>query len=239
MPVFPTNMLVIVAKYPHPGRVKTRLGASIGYTSAASLYRAFLADLAERFAPAGREHGFTLSWACAPGPGHLQEIVGAEACILSQRGADFADRLYNLAADMETTGVRRLVIMSSDSPHLATSLVHDAFRLTQPGRVVLGPAEDGGYYLIGFDLTLGAPDLFRGIQMSTPHVLEETMARAAALHFSVHLLPETFDVDEVGDLERLAVELARGGPPECPRTQAMLQQLPGPSRVEDEPAHAF
>ena len=67
MPVLPTDMLAIVAKYPHPGEVKTRLGASIGYASAAALYRAFLADLAERFAPAGQEHGFLLSWACAPG----------------------------------------------------------------------------------------------------------------------------------------------------------------------------
>ena len=239
MPVLPTNVLVIVTKYPYPGEVKTRLGATIGYGSAAALYRAFLTDLVERFTPVEQEHSFTLAWACPPGPGQLQEIVGADAWILTQRGTDFAERLYNLAADMETTGVRRLVIMSSDSPHLATSLVHDAFRLTQPGRVVLGPAEDGGYYLIGFDLTLGAPDLFRGILMSTPYVLQETMARAMALHFSVRLLPATFDVDEVGDLERLAAELARGGSPACPRTHAMLQRLRGPAPVEDEPAHAF
>ena len=239
MPVLPTNMLVIVAKYPYPGEVKTRLGASIGYASAASLYRAFLADLAERFAPAGQEHGFTLAWACAPGPGQLQEVVGADAWVLTQRGTDFAERLYSLAADMANTGVRRLVIMSSDSPHLATSLVRDAFRLTRPGQVVLGPAEDGGYYLIGFDLTSGTPDLFRGIQMSTRYVLQETMARAATLYFSVRLLPETFDVDEVGDLERLAAELSRGGSPACPRTREMLQRLRDPAPVEDESTHAF
>jgi uncharacterized protein len=239
MPVPPTNMLAIVAKYPYPGEVKTRLGASIGYSSAAALYRAFLADLAERFAPAGREHVFSLSWACAPGPGLLQEIVGADARVLTQRGTDFADRLYSLAVEIETLGVRRLVIMGSDSPHLATALVHDAFLLIEPGQVVLGPAEDGGYYLIGFDVTSGVPDLFRGIQMSTPHVLQETMDRAAALHFSVHLLPTTFDVDEVGDLDHLAKELAKGGAPACPHTQAMLDQLRGPAMVEDETAHAF
>jgi uncharacterized protein len=239
MPVLPTDMLVVVAKYPYPGQVKTRLGTTIGYTSAAALYRAFLADLAERFAPAGQEHDFTLAWACSPGTSQLQDIVGADAPVLTQRGADFADRLYNLAADVETTGVQRLVIMSSDSPHLATSLVHDAFVLIEPGQVVLGPAEDGGYYLIGLDLRSGAPDLFRGIQMSTPYVLQETMARAAALHLSVRLLPATFDVDEVGDLERLAEELARRGSPACTHTRAMLQRLRGPPRVEDEPTHAF
>jgi rSAM/selenodomain-associated transferase 1 len=239
MTALPTDMLAIVAKYPQPGQVKTRLGASIGHAWAATLYQAFLADLAERFAPAGREHGFTLTWACAPGSGQLQDIVGTDAPVLTQRGVDFADRLYNLATDMASTGVQRLVIMSSDSPHLATSLVHDAFLVIRPGHVVLGPAEDGGYYLIGIDLTSGAPDLFRGIPMSTPYVLQETMARAAALHFSVHLLPETFDVDEAGDLERLAEELARGSSPACPRTQAMLQRLHGPALMEDETAHAF
>src|SRR5215469_15765027 len=125
IPALPTDMLAIVAKYPHPGQVKTRLGAGIGHASAAALYRAFLADLAERFSSAGGDHGFTLSWACAPGPGQLQEIVGTDARVLTQRGTNFADRLYHLAVDMEAIGVRRLVIMSSDSPHLETSLVHD------------------------------------------------------------------------------------------------------------------
>ena len=239
MPVLPTNMLAIVAKYPYPGQVKTRLGASIGYSSAAALYRAFLADLVERFAPAGQEHGFTLAWACAPGPGQLQDIVGADAPVLTQRGADFADRLYYLAQDIETTRIQRLVIMSSDSPHLATSLIRDAFLLIAPGHVVLGPAEDGGYYLIGLDLTSGVPDLFRGIQMSTPRVLQETIARAAALHFAVHLLPGTFDIDEVGDLNHLAKELSQDGAPACPHTKQVLDQLRVSATVEDEPAHAF
>jgi rSAM/selenodomain-associated transferase 1 len=237
-PALPTDMLAIVAKYPHPGQVKTRLGASIGYASAADLYRAFLADLADRFSSGGRNHAFTLTWACAPGSGQLQEIVGADARVLTQRGTDLADRLHYLAVDMEVARVRRLVIMSSDSPHVETALVHDAFLLIEPGRVVLGPAEDGGYYLIGLDLTLGVPDLFRGIQMSTPRVLQETMARAAALHLSVCLLPATYDIDEISDLERLARELAQGGSPVCPRTQAMLQRLHGPAPVKDETLHA-
>jgi rSAM/selenodomain-associated transferase 1 len=243
MPVLPTDMLAIdmlaiVAKYPHPGQVKTRLGAGIGYASAAALYRAFLVDLAERFSSAGRDHGFTVAWACAPGPGKLQDIVGADAWVLTQRGTDLAERLYYLAVDAQAIGVRRLVIMSSDSPHVATALIRDAFRAIHPGQVVLGPAEDGGYYLIGFDATSGVPDLFRGIQMSTPHVLRETMARVSSLHFSACLLPETFDVDEVSDLERLAGELASGSSPACPQTQAMLQRLHGSAPVEDETAHA-
>ena len=133
------DVLAIVAKYPEPGQVKTRLGTAIGCVEAAALYRSFLADLAGRFTRSAQEHGYTLRWSCAPGSGSLQEIVGLDAPVQVQRGTDFADRLYHLAVDMEAIGVRRLVIMGSDSPHLAVSLVQDAFRAIEPGRVVLGP----------------------------------------------------------------------------------------------------
>jgi uncharacterized protein len=219
------DVLAMVAKYPEAGKVKTRLGAAIGFASAAALYRAFLGDLAGRFTRSAQEHGYTLRWSCAPGSGSLEEIVGRQAPVHTQHGSDFADRLYHLAVDMEAIGVQRLVIMGSDSPHLAASLVQDAFVAIEPGRVVLGPAEDGGYYLIGFDLTRGVPDFFRGIEMSTPRVLEETLARAAALGFSAHFLPATFDIDEIGDLARLALTLEEAGTPKCPCTTATLARL--------------
>jgi uncharacterized protein len=219
------DVLAIVAKYPEAGQVKTRLGAAIGYAPAAALYRAFLSDLAGRFTRSAQEHGYTLRWSCAPGPGSLEEIVGRHAPVHTQRGSDFADRLYHLAVDMESIGVQQLVIMGSDSPHLAASLVQDAFQAIESGRVVLGPAEDGGYYLIGFDFMRGVPDFFRGIEMSTPRVLQETLARAAALGFSAHFLPATFDIDEVGDLARLALKLEEAGVPKCPCTTATLERL--------------
>jgi uncharacterized protein len=219
------DVLAIVAKYPEPGQVKTRLGAAIGFVPAAALYRAFLADLAGRFTRSAQEHGYTVRWACAPGSGSLQEIVGRNALVHGQRGTDLADRLYHLAVDMRAIGVQRLVIMGSDSPHLAASLVQDAFGAIEPGRVVLGPAEDGGYYLIGFDFTAGVPDFFRGIEMSTPRVLQETLARATALGFSARSLPATFDIDEVDDLARLALKLGEAGAPECPCTLATLEWL--------------
>ncbi|MGO8950361.1 MAG: TIGR04282 family arsenosugar biosynthesis glycosyltransferase, partial [Ktedonobacterales bacterium] len=220
-----TDALVIVAKYPQAGQVKTRLGATIGYAPAADLYRAFLADLAGRFSHAAQEDAYALWWASPPGPGMLQEIVGADAVVLAQRGMDFAERLYHLAVDMQSAGYRRLVIMSSDSPHLAASLIHEAFLVIEPDHVVVGPAEDGGYYLIGFDLRAGVPDCFRGIEMSTPHVLQETLARVSSLRLRTRLLPATFDVDGSTDLKRLALELRKTSTPECPYTLAALARL--------------
>jgi rSAM/selenodomain-associated transferase 1 len=231
------DVLAIVAKYPRPGQVKTRLGASIGYMEAATLYRAFLADLAARFTRSAEEQGYSLRWACAPGSGRLQEIVGMDATVHMQRGVDFADRLYHLAVDMEAIGAQRLVILGSDSPHLAESQVQEAFLAIEPGQVVLGPAEDGGYYLIGFDFTAGVPDFFRGIEMSTPRVLEETVARASALNFSVCLLSATFDVDGIDDLERLALKLEGTAAPVCACTLATLERLRRPAFPDAETLH--
>lgn len=203
------DALVIVAKYPEPGVVKTRLAVLIGPQRAADLYRAFLGDLAERFGAAQCTGGYDLRWACAPGTrplGALRSVVGAAGDIFAQRGDDFAQRLYQIACDCRAAGYRRLVICSSDSPHLPTQAVADAFAALDDADVALGPAEDGGYYLIALPLDrppVAPPDLFRGIRMSTATVCAETLARARALGLSTRLLAPTFDIDEAPDLARL------------------------------------
>jgi uncharacterized protein len=223
--------LVIVARYPEPGRVKTRLACAIGARGAADLYRAFLLDLAQRFAHAADVDGYALVWAQAPGEGDLRGIVGASAHIIRQRGEDFAERLHNVCADVADAGARDIVVISSDSPHLPATWVARAFDVIACGEVALGPAEDGGYYLIGMRAQPGPPNLFLGIQMSTERVLADTLRRAAALALPVRLLPATFDVDEAGALPRLARALATPGPGvgECPHTRAALARL---SRME-------
>lgn len=222
------RVLAIVARYPEPGRVKTRLGAAIGAEAAANLYRAFLLDLAARFSSAARQEGYTLIWAQAPGAGDLRTVVGADAQVLGQHGDDFAERLHNVCADLAAAGAREIVVISSDSPHLPAAWVARAFGLLARGEVALGPAEDGGYYLIGVRAQPSPPNLFLGIQMSTEHVLADTLRRAAALALPVGLLPTTFDVDEAESLPRLAQALTM--PPAedaavCVHTWAALARL--------------
>jgi hypothetical protein len=223
----PARALAIVAKYPTPGVAKTRLAARVGAHAAAELYRAFLGDLAARFTQAARRHGYTLVWAQAPGPGDLREVVGAEARVLRQRGEDFAARLYHVCADLRDAEYRDLVVIGSDSPHLPTRWVRQAFAAIGDTRIALGPALDGGYYLIGLRAVNEMPDLFRGIEMSTERVYSETVARASDLGFDVVRMPATFDVDEVADLERLATALARPGAMAAasPRTLAALRRM--------------
>ncbi|HZC07183.1 MAG TPA: TIGR04282 family arsenosugar biosynthesis glycosyltransferase [Ktedonobacterales bacterium] len=229
-----SDALVIVAKYPEPGAVKTRLAALIGAEWAANLYRAFLGDLAERFSAAQCVDGYRLRWACAPGlrpPGALRRVVGNGGVISAQRGVDFAERLYHIACDMRLAGYRRLIIMSSDSPHLPTGVVSAAFAALDTADVALGPAEDGGYYLIGLTLDgcVGGPDappdLFRGIRMSTATVCTETVDRAHALGLSTALLAPTFDIDEAPDLARLWDALRHADERLAPRTRLALAAL--------------
>jgi hypothetical protein len=221
------DALAIVARYPRPGQVKTRLGAGIGADAAARLYAAFLHDLAARFTAAAAREGYALVWAHAPGAGDLREHVGRGAWLLAQRGDDFADRLDGIARDLAAAGFRRIVIVSSDSPHLPAARVRDAFTALERADVALGPATDGGYYLIGLHATPTPPDLMRGITMSTPRVLDDTLRRAASLHLRVALLSTTFDVDERSDLPTLARALTAPGPEAdpAPRTLAALRAL--------------
>lgn len=221
------RVLAIVAKYPCPGLVKTRLGATLGHVEAAALYRAFLRDLARRFTTAAQRDGYTLVWAYAPGAGDLRAVVGSGAHLLAQRGADLAERLYHICVDLGTLGYRRIVVMSSDSPHLPATWVRAAFETLHQQHAVLGPAHDGGYYLVGVRADPEPPDLFRGITMSTPQVFTDTMERARALRVGVGMLPATFDVDDADDLIVLsrALDEQQTGVAAAPHTLATIRRL--------------
>ena len=216
------DALVIVAKYPAAGNVKTRLGATIGFDRSARLYQAFLCDLNERFSQASVTGGYDLIWACPDDPASLTPIVGAEAQILQQHGDDFAERLSRICRDCAALGYARTIILGSDSPQAPADTVTRALALLASFDVVLGPAEDGGYYLIGLRNQPAPADLFTGITMSTPQVFAQTIARAATVGLSVDVLDTIGDVDVEADLWRLARALD-ADPSLAPRTHALLQ----------------
>lgn len=208
--------LAILARYPLPGAVKTRLAASIGDEEAAALYKAFLQDLACRFAADAREDGYSLIWAQTPGQGDLRDVVGRGARVMEQRGEDLAERLHTLAADLASTGYERIVMIGSDMPQLPCARVRAAFDMLLWRDVTLGPAEDGGYYLVGLRAASEPPDIFRGISMSTPQVLAHTLRRIARQRLTAALLPTDFDVDTLEDACRLRHTLADPGAHKAP-----------------------
>lgn len=222
------NALVIFARYPEPGKVKTRLAKDIGGEQAANIYAAFLRDLDERFGATSQssQEGYDPHWAYAPSARSLAEVVGPTARLYAQEGETLDERLYCACLAMHRAGYERVVVIGSDAPHLPGSMVADAFSHLADAAVVLGPAEDGGYYLIGLRLQPEPPDLFRGIQMSTATVLRETLARAERLGLTIALLPTLFDVDTRDDLARLAALLnTPGSDYAAPRTARALGAL--------------
>ena len=216
--------LVIVAKYPRPGHVKTRLGASIGFEQSARLYGAFLRDLTERFTTASAHDSYHLIWACADDPTLMESILGHGKRMIRQRGEDLAERLYAICCDTAALGYERTIILGSDSPHVPAAAVTDALALLESADVALGPAEDGGYYLVGIRNQPTPPDIFTGVTMSTSAVLAETLERVAALGLSAQFIKTTFDVDTEADMIRLA-HLLDASPTLAPHTHELLREL--------------
>lgn len=217
------DALYIAAKAPRPNLAKTRLGRAIGHDRAAALYGAFLTDLASRFA----DGPFDLRWHVTPADAwtEISPLVargGPAPRVSVQSGRDWATRqgqLFRGAARREN----RIVLIASDSPHLGVEVVRNAFRKLDRHDLVLGPTEDGGYYLIGQRATAVRHDVLRGVRMSTGTELGSVTARAVQAGLSVGWVEATFDVDEIGDLERLRPLAAAR--PDLAATRAALEAL--------------
>lgn len=231
-PQHPRQALFIVARLPIAGQTKTRLGKIIGAEAAAELYRAFLRDLDERFTQAAARDGYDLYWFYAAPADLDDDALAAQAptagTILRQEGTGFAARLWHGFQTLSRRGYERIVVIGSDSPHLPAAWAAQAFAALATHDVVIGPALDGGYYLLGQRAQSAPVDLFNGITMSTATVCAETLARAGAAGLHVAHLPETFDIDERADLEQLRAAL--GAAPSAaadaaPATYALLSAL--------------
>jgi hypothetical protein len=204
-----------MAKHPAPGRVKTRLAAAVGSRRACALYRAFVLDLRDRL----RVLRWPVVWAFWPARAPFAALVPGAVC-LPQRGADLGERLASAIAAVAGHGAGRVVVIGADVPHVPRARLEEAARALRAGAdVVLGPADDGGYYLIA--LAAPRPQLFTGIPWGTAEVFATTQARARRLGLRVRVLAPVFDVDEPADLARLATLLARGRV-RLPRTRAAL-----------------
>jgi rSAM/selenodomain-associated transferase 1 len=192
-------VLGVFAKEPRPGSVKSRLAASIGDEEAAQLYAAFLTDLLARFrcVPARRVIAFTPDTALA----HFQKLAGGFYEVEPQVRGDLGVRMSHFFRSHCDGGTRSVVLVGSDTPHLPARTVADAFDRLRSHPVVLGPCDDGGYYLIGMNRYV--PEIFDGIEWSTSNVFRQTLGRLESAGLAPSLLDPMFDVDRVEDLQRL------------------------------------
>ena len=193
-----SDALNIIARSPRVGFAKTRLGRTIGHEHAIVLYRAFLRDLAARFASSP----FVLGWYVTPPDAwpEISDLTGETERVIFQRDGDLTERQRDLFAGSSGRGEKKTVLIASDSPHLSVGVVEEAFRLLDRQDLVFGPTYDGGYYLIGMR---GYHDVLRDTPMSVGTELDGLVSRARLLGLSVGLLEPTFDVDVVEDLQHL------------------------------------
>jgi len=220
--------LAVMTKAPQAGQVKTRLVPPLTPEEAAELNKCFLRDTAaaisracsRRFAshPPSRSFGATGSEAATAARGiAVYTPVGAESAyteilpagfsLLPQRGDKFGERLYFAVEDLFRCGFETVCLIDSDSPTVPAENLAEAVELlsTHEDRVVLGPSDDGGYYLIG--VKNPHRRLFEQIDWSTERVLNQTIQRAMELELEVKLLPSGYDVDDGASLRRLCNEL--------------------------------
>ena len=201
--------LVIFAKAPLPGQVKTRLIGTLTAEQAAALYVCFLRDTFAVMEAVQEERENLSLVLCFTPADELEAFEAAEidgGLLLAQRGADLGARLMNCFADLFELGFSAIVIIGADSPSLPDELVSEAFgRLQISPQVVIGPATDGGFYLLGSNSA--QPQLCAQIDWQVANTLSQIQARATASHLALSLLPEWYDIDTMADLQRLQQEI--------------------------------
>jgi rSAM/selenodomain-associated transferase 1 len=209
--------LVVMAKHPTPGAVKTRLAAALGADVACALYAAFLADLAARL----RDAPWPLVWAVAPPGADLRPFVGVDARQIAQEGTTLSARMWHCVAHLFGEGAERVLMIGADAPQLDVPTLASVDRALDTADAAFIPTHDGGYCAVG----LRAPhDLFTPITMGNAGVFAATEARLRTLGLTWRVLAESFDVDEPADLAHLAA-LIGAGTIALPHTAAVLGAL--------------
>ncbi len=194
--------LGIFAKRPVPGAVKTRLAAAVGAEAAARFYEVSLRTLLARLSKVSMRRVIGVARTSDVDLPWFHQFANYE--LWPQPAGDLGLKLaawFEFACSTDD----RVLIIGSDSPTLPLEFITQAVTALEACECVIGPALDGGYYLIG--LRCPVPQLFRGIEWSTPRVLEQTLTRAAKQGLSVTLLPQWNDVDEMADLAVLRDQL--------------------------------
>ena len=210
--------LVIMAKAPRLGSVKTRLAERLSLQAVTELYRCLLNDtiaLAQ-----GLDH-VEIAIMCPVSD--VEELSRAVRTvrIVPQTGQGLGAGLDSVFAHFAARGHQRVIAFNSDSPHLPASVLESAFDVLEACDLVVGPTHDGGYYLVG--ARASHPGLFSSDGMGTANALEALLTRARSLGLSVHLADPFYDIDVAEDLSQLADELQRS-PGKAPRTAKWLSE---------------
>lgn len=202
--------LIFFCRRPAAGKVKTRLAASLGGDLAAGLYACFLKDLARAALKCGAEVFLFHTPPAGDGPA-LKRLLKEDFKYLPQRGADLGERMMNAFVSVFREGYGKAVIIGSDTPDLRAADLRKAFRALDGKPAVIGPAYDGGYYLLGFNRGNFQPAAFSGITWSRADVFSRTISRLRAGGCAPARLKKRHDIDTLKDLLSFYHRNRRGG----------------------------
>lgn len=232
-----TKRLVLMAKPPHPGVAKTRLARSIGDEAAAQVAEALLLDtvaLCERLAAATKRAcparrlpppSADLLLAYTHDRGWFERHLSTLWYLVPQRGEGLDQRLDCALADLGVGPDDATVFLGMDAPHLPPERLAEAFESLRSFDTVLGPCDDGGYYLVGVRGRWPRGTL-REVRWSTERACADTLEALRVVGLSCALLAQSYDVDDLCSLRRLAGECASGGPEDLVKTRSALASLP-------------
>src|SRR5260370_1533236 len=208
----PNRTLVIMAKAPKPGMVKTRLTESLPSPAVTALYRSLLEDT---LALATSLANVEVAVMCPESDqDELAHLLGNTVRVVAQKGEGLAAGLTSVFRHFTAAGRQQVIAFNSDTPHLAPAVLDSAFEILATHDVVVGPTHDGGYYLVGAKAP--HPSLFESDRMGTRSALDRLLTRAKVLELSTGFTEPFYDIDVANDLILLAREL-RLPPPKAPR----------------------
>jgi rSAM/selenodomain-associated transferase 1 len=197
-----STAILLFIKNPVRGQVKTRLAAVLGDYTAIELYQNFVLDILDMTEQTG--HPCTIFYSPPDAGDAVADWLGDLRDYLPQEGHDLGERMANAFRVLFSRGLSRAVLIGSDLPDLPQGIIEEAFDALRSNDAVIGPASDGGYYLIGFRNETFFPDVFREIPWGTNTVQEQTRKIFDRAGYQVYSLPQWKDVDTVDDLRSFA-----------------------------------
>jgi len=218
------STVLLFVKAPVRGQVKSRLASELGQDAALELYRGFVQDILATIDAGGYD-----CTVCVHPPDardRVAEWLGRHRRCLPQRGNDLGTRMENAFHETFASGASQAILVGSDIPDLPGQVFFEAFSALHKNDAVIGPAADGGYYLVGFRKDTFRPEVFRDIAWSTGGVFSETMEHFNRAGARVHMLQQWQDVDTPDDLRSLQ-RRANGTSFERSRSMTVINRLCG------------